>query len=56
MYERYYRSNDEAALKLFVTRLETGSVIAEIAPYGIMMGGIAQMDGGVTVTDLANRV
>ena len=56
MYERHYRSNDEAAPKLFVTRLETGSVIAEIAPYGIMMGGIALMDGGLIVTDFANRV
>ncbi|MSU90687.1 hypothetical protein GE300_13860 [Rhodobacteraceae bacterium 2CG4] len=56
MYERHYRSNDEAAPKLFVTRLETGSVIAEIAPYGIMMGGIALMDGGMIVTDFANRV
>jgi hypothetical protein len=56
MYERHYRSNDEAAPKLFVTRLETGSVIAEIAPYGIIMGGIAIMDGGMIVTDFANRV
>lgn len=56
IYERHYRNNDEAAPKLFVTRLETGSVIAEIAPYGIMMGGIALMDGGLIVTDFANRV
>ncbi|MEO1607004.1 MAG: hypothetical protein AAFU34_16945 [Pseudomonadota bacterium] len=56
MYERHYRNNDEVAPKLFVTRLETGSVIAEIAPYGIMMGGIALMDGGLIVTDFANRV
>lgn len=56
MYERHYRKNNEAAPKLFVTRLETGSVIAEIAPYGLMMGGIAIMDGGLIVTDFANRV
>lgn len=56
MYERHYRKGDEAAPKLFVTRLETGSVIAEIAPYGIMMGGLALMDGGLIVTDFANRV
>ncbi|KIT16729.1 hypothetical protein [Jannaschia aquimarina] len=56
MYERHYRQNDEAAPKLFVTRLETGSVIAEIAPFGLMMGGIAMMDGGMIVTDFANRV
>lgn len=56
MYERHYRNKDEAAPKLFVTRLETGSVIAEIAPFGVMMGGIALMDGGLIVTDFANRV
>ena len=56
MYERHYRTKDEAAPKLFVTRLETGSVIAEIAPFGVMMGGIALMDGGLIVTDFANRV
>lgn len=56
MYERHYRNNDDAAPKLFVTRLETGSVIAEIAPFGVMMGGIALMDGGLIVTDFANRV
>lgn len=56
MYERHYRRDNEAAPKLFVTRLETGSVIAEIAPYGIMMGGIALMDGGLIVTEFANRV
>lgn len=56
IYERHYRKNDQAAPKLYVTRLETGSVIAEIAPYGIMMGGIALMDSGLIVTDFANRV
>lgn len=56
MYERHHRKNDESAPKLFITKLETGSVIAEIAPYGIMMGGIAVMDGGMIVTDFANRV
>lgn len=56
MYERHYRNKNEAAPKLFVTRLETGSVIAEIAPFGVMMGGIALMDGGLIVTDFANRV
>ena len=28
----------------------------ETAPYGVMMGGIALMDGGLIVTDFANRV
>ena len=56
IYERHYRSGKDDAPRLFLTKLETGSVIAEIAPYGVMMGGIAMMDGGVIVTDFANRV
>lgn len=56
IYERHYRSGSDDAPRLFVTKLETGSVIAEIAPYGVMMGGIAMMDGGMIVTDFANRV
>lgn len=56
MYERHYRSKSEDAPRLFVTRLETGSVIAEIVPYGVIMGGLAIMDGGVIVTDFANKV
>lgn len=56
IYERHYRSGKDDAPRLFVTKLETGSVIAEIAPYGVMMGGIAMMDGGLIVTDFANRV
>lgn len=56
IYERHYRSGSDDAPRLFVTKLETGSVIAEIAPFGVMMGGIAMMDGGMIVTDFANRV
>src|ERR1700704_1170184 len=40
-YERHYRPDDaglETAPKLFVTRLETGSIIAEIAPYAVFFG------------------
>lgn len=50
MYGRHYRSASDDAPRLFVTRLETGSVIAEIVPLGILMGG------GLVVTDFANRV
>jgi hypothetical protein len=56
LYARHYRSKSDDAPKLFVTRLETGSVIAEIVPLSVLMGGIAIMDGGLVVTDFANRV
>ncbi|TCM80959.1 hypothetical protein [Rhodovulum steppense] len=56
MYERHYRSKSDDAPRLFVTRMETGSVIAEIVPYGVIMGGLAIMDSGVIVTDFANKV
>lgn len=40
MYARHYRNEDsqEAAPKLFVTKLETGSIIAEIAPLVVTYG------------------
>ena len=57
MYERHYRRGDEDdAPRLYVTRLQTGSVIMEIAPYGIIMGGLAMMDGGLIVTEFTSRV
>lgn len=57
MYERHYRKGDgDDAPRLYVTRLQTGSVIMEIAPYGIMMGGLAMMDGGLIVTEFTSRV
>lgn len=56
MYERHHRSKSDDAPRLFVTRLETGSIVAEIVPLGLLMGGIAVMDGGLVVTDFANRV
>lgn len=56
MYERHYRPNGEAAPKLYVTRLETGSVIMEVAPYAVIMGAIAAMDGTVIVADFTNRI
>lgn len=57
MYERHYRkTRDDDAPKLYITRLETGSIILEIAPYGMMMGGLAVMDGGVVITDFTTRV
>jgi hypothetical protein len=56
IYERHYRSGSDDAPRLFITRLETGSIIAEIAPFGVIMGGIALMDGGMVVSDFTHRV
>lgn len=57
MYERHYRKDGEGAPRLYVTRLETGSIIAEIAPFAIIMGGlVATMDGGIIVADFTNRI
>lgn len=56
MYERHYRREGEDAPKLYVTKLETGSVLMEIAPLGILFGAIAIMDGGIIVADFTNRL
>lgn len=57
-YERHYRPQAEldTAPKLFVTRLATGSIIAEIAPYVVLFGqAFVGMGGAVTVADFTNR-
>lgn len=58
MYGRHYRTDDvESAPRLYVTRLESGSVIAEIAPYAVMMGAlIATAAGANTIADFARRL
>lgn len=56
MYERHYRRDSETAPKLYVTKLETGSVIMEIAPYAVIMGAITMMDGSIVVADFTNRM
>jgi len=56
LYERHYRKDGETAPKLYVTKLETGSVFLEIAPYGMLLGAISVMDGGVIVADFTNRL
>jgi hypothetical protein len=58
-YERHYRPAPEAdtAPKLFVTRLSTGSILLEIAPYVVLLGqAFSGMGGAVTVADFANRL
>lgn len=56
MYERHYRKDGETAPKLYVTKLETGSVLMEIAPYAMIMGTIAVMDGAIIVADFTSRL
>lgn len=57
MYERHYRKDGDAAPKLYVTRLETGSIFMEIAPYALLLGqAVAAMDSSVIVADFTNRM
>jgi hypothetical protein len=59
MYGRHYRAGTdvEPAPRLYVTRLESGSIVAEIAPYALMMGAlITTMGGANTIGDFARRL
>lgn len=59
MYARHYRLGEatETAPKLYVTKLKSGSVIAEIAPYAVLMGQAYMAVGGaVTIGDFAARL
>lgn len=59
LYERHYRPEgaDAPAPKLYVTRLESGSVIAEIVPYAVLLGAIiTTMDSGLIVSDFTRRL
>jgi hypothetical protein len=56
IYERHYRTAGDQAPKLYVTRLETGSVVLEVAPLVVVMGALAIMDGSVIVADFTNRL
>ena len=55
IYERHYRTSGDTAPKLYVTKLETGSVILEIAPLVFAMG-IPILDNAVIVADFAGRL
>lgn len=56
MYGRHYRQQGDDAPKLYVTKLETGSVIMEVAPLVLLLGGLAAMDGSIIVADFTNRL
>ena len=55
IYERHYRTSGDTAPKLYVTKLETGSVILEIAPLVFSMG-IPILDNTIVVADFAGRL
>lgn len=56
LYERHYRTSGEEAPKLYITRLETGSVLMEIAPLAPVFGVLALMDNGIIAADFVNRL
>jgi hypothetical protein len=57
LYERHYRPNGEPAPKLYITKLETGSIIAEIAPLILLLGtAVMAMDHTIIVTDFTRRL
>ena len=55
IYERHYRTSGDTAPKLYVTKLETGSVILEIAPLVFSMG-MPILDNAIIVADFAGRL
>jgi hypothetical protein len=55
MYERHYRASGGDAPKLYVTRLETGSIIMEIAPMAPLLG-VHLLDNAIIVADFTNRI
>lgn len=57
MYERHYRKDGDNAPKLYVTRLETGSVVMEIAPYLPLFGQVVvAADTTIILADFTNRL
>ena len=57
LYERHYRPSGEPAPRLYITKLESGSFIAEIAPYLVLLGApLAAMDGALIISDFTRRL
>lgn len=54
IYDRNY--GDSTGARLYLTKVSSGSVVAEVAPYAIIMGGIAMMDASVIVADFSKRL
>jgi len=59
MYGRHYRTESdlEPAPRLYVTRLESGSIVAEIAPYAMIAGALVTTMGGAnTIGEFVRRL
>lgn len=57
LYERHYRHDGDPAPKLYITRLETGSIIAEITPLIVLLGAVVTaMDHAMVVPDFTRRL
>lgn len=57
MYERHYRKDGDGAAKLYVTKLETGSIVMEIAPYLPLFGQVVVAgDTAIILADFTNRI
>ena len=56
LYARHYRNAGEEAPRLYVTRIETGSVLLEVAPMALVMGMLVAADNAVIVADFTNRL
>lgn len=56
LYGRHYRKEGDDAPKLYVTKLESGSVVMEITPMVLFIGGLAVMDGSIIIADFTNRI
>ena len=56
LYERHYRTSGDEAPKLYITKLETGSVFMEIAPFAPILGVLSLMDNGIIAADFVNRL
>ena len=57
IYERHYRKNGEEAPRLYVTKLQTGSIIAEIAPFTALMAQtLTALDYAMVVADFSERI
>lgn len=59
MYARHYRTENETEPppRLYVTKLESGSIVAEIAPYAMILGAlVATMGGANTIGEFTRRL
>lgn len=57
IYERHYRKNGEEAPRLYITKLESGSVLAEIAPMApLMVNAVTAMNYSLIVSDFTRRL